>query len=179
MNEMNRTTETTAAETANDLMNSLRGSAQTTVPVHDGTPIIPPPDPAFPDVPVPVPGNPTAVVDNMEDLRVIPKSKLAVETEEDRQKARLKKLRDALRSDKPMIIHPDGTLGVLDNRKKADPDVKTIPKSKLAVDNVGELMNSLRGSQTDVPTFNPGNSAEEDVKVIPKSKLAVEACVSR
>ena len=79
MNEMNRTTETTAAETANDLMNSLRGSAQTTVPDHDGTPIIPPPGPAFPDVPVPVPGNPTAVVDNMEDLRVIPKSKLAVE----------------------------------------------------------------------------------------------------
>ena len=202
MNEMNRIPETcVAVDTMDELTNSLRGDAQTAAPTASSanTTIVPPDSSADaaqedikvipksklavdsvgelmndqightqPDIPTFNPGNSAE-----EDAKVIPKSKLAVETEAARQKAALKRLRDAWRSNKPMVIRPDGSLGVLDNHKKADPDAKTIPKSKLAVDSVGELLNSQLGrNQSDIPTFNPGNSAAEDAKVIPPSKLA-------
>jgi len=147
MNELNRIPQTrVAADTVGDLMNSLRGN-QTDVPSFNPGPAVCSPDP-----------------------KVIPKTNVAVD--DPRQKAALKRLRDAMRADKPMVIHPDGTLGVLDS-KKAEPDMKTIPKTHVAADTVGDLMNSLRGNQADGPSFDPGAAAQTpDPKVIPKTNVA-------
>lgn len=158
MNDMNRIPQThVAADTAGDLMNSLRGGEQTAAPVATSAAPVPPAAPSDDGLKV-IPKTNVAAdtvgdlmnnlhngsnqsniptfnpgpADQFPDPKVIPKTNVAVEPEESRQKAALKRLRDAMRSDKPMVINPDGSLSVLDNKKKAEADVKTIPKTNVA-----------------------------------------------